>query len=266
MSPRCWPPAAPGTSLSPQYQDFGLNYIHHEVRQAGRAAADVGYFPACYQLAGQRLQGPSRAVVQGLVVRETIRNGNVDQAKALLADLGRQSAVPAAWVQPLREQLAAHQAQAIGSPAPPLPTGLRSLEGDTVKLSDYAGNLVYLLMWDTRLPAGQREIAPLKQLVAQFAGKPIKFVVLALDEDAAAWKRLVATNPPVPGVQVLVPPTASAALRAAYDPATLPTAALLAEDGTILQFHARKPSHLLLPADIKAAFGRAAAYRAVKLP
>ena len=130
----------------------------------------------------------------------------------------------------------------------------------------YAGNLVYVLLWDTRLPASQREITPLKRLVAQFAGQPIRFVALALDEEAAAWRRLVATTPPVPGVQVLVPPTASAALRAAYDPTVLPAAVLLAEDGTIMQFHARRPSHLLLPDDIKAAFGRAAAYRAVKLP
>ncbi|MDQ2770186.1 MAG: hypothetical protein M3Y54_06770 [Bacteroidota bacterium] len=254
------------TSLSPQYQDFGLNYVHQQVRKAGPRPTDVGYYPACYQLAGQRLQGQSRAVVQGLVVRETIRNGHVAHAEVLLADFAAHGAAPAAWVQPLREQLAAHRAQAIGSPAPPLPIGLRSLAGDTVQLARYAGNLVYLLLWDTRLPAGQREIVPLKRLVAQFAGQPIRFVALALDEDAAVWHRLIATDPPVPGVQVLVPPTAGAALRAAYDPTMLPAAVLLAEDGTILHFHARRPSHLLLPDDIKAAFGRAAAYRAVKLP
>lgn len=255
-----------GSSLSPQYQDFGLNYVQQQVQKAGTAPAGPGYYPACYQLAGQRLQGPMQAVVQGLVVRATIRNGHVAHAEALLVDFGTHGVAPVAWVQPLRAQLAAHQAQAIGSPAPPLPAGLRSLAGDTVEWARYAGNLVYVLLWDTRLPASQREITPLKRLVAQFAGQPIRFVALALDEEAAAWRRLVATAPPVPGVQVLVPPTASAALRAAYDPATLPAAVLLAEDGTIMQFHARRPSHLLLPDDIKAAFGRAAAYRAVKLP
>ncbi len=255
-----------GSSLSPQCQDFGLNYVQQQVRKAGTAPSSPGYYPACYQLAGQRLQGQSQAVVQGLVVRETIRNGHVAHADALLADFATHRAAPTAWVQPLREQLAAHRAQAIGSVAPPLPTGLRSLAGDTVELARYAGYLVYVLLWDTRLPASQREIVPLKRLVAQFTGQTIRFVALALDEDPASWHRLVTTDPAVPGVQVLVPPTASAALRAAYDPTVLPAAVLLAEDGTILQFRARRPSHLLLPDDIKAAFGRAAAYRAVKLP
>lgn len=258
--------SGPATSLSPQYQDFGLHYVHHQASRVGRAPTDVGYYPACYQLAGQRLPGPGRAAVQGLVVRETIRNGHVAHAEALLADFAAHGAAPAAWVQPLREQLLAHRAQAIGSPAPPLPMGLRSLAGDTVQLARYAGNLVYVLLWDTRLPASQREIAPLKRLMAQFAGQPIRFVALALDEDEASWRRLVATDPPLPGVQVLVPATASATLRAAYDPAVLPAAALLAEDGTILQFHARRPNYQQLPDDIKAAFGRPAAYRAVPLP
>ena len=257
-------PADPAASLSPQYQELGINYIHYQVRHNGPAPTEAGYYPACYREAGRHPNG--NAVVQGLVVLETIRNGHIAHANALLADYAAHSGAPAAWSQQLRQQLVAHRPHAMGSPPPPLPTGLRSVQGDTVNLRKYVGKLVYLLLWDTRLPASQREIQPLRDLMRRFAYQPVQFVALALDEQDAAWRRLMAQAPPMPGVQVLVPPAAGAALRTAYDPTGLPAAVLLAEDGTILQFRARRPSHQLLPADIKWAFGRAAAYRAVKLP
>ena len=256
-----------GACLSPQYQDFGLNYIHRLVRQTGKPATDVCYYPVCYQTAGSRLQGPMRAAVQGLVALETIRFGHVAHADALLADYAAHGGAPAAWVAQLRSQQDAHRRCAIGSPAPPLPEGLRSLQGDTVQLRKCAGKLVYLLLWEPRKPASQREIRPLKDLMQRFASQPIEFVALALDNQEAAWRRLVATDPPLPGEQALVPSAAAvAALRQAYDVTALPAAVLLAEDGTILQLNARRPSHELLRADLQAAVGRAVAYRAVKLP
>ncbi|WP_201981399.1 TlpA family protein disulfide reductase [Hymenobacter rubidus] len=251
---------------SPQYQEFMLNYVHYQARKAGLGIDNVGYYPACYQEAGHLPQGAGRAVVQGMVLLETIRNGYRTHAEALLADYATNGGAPAAWVQQLREQLAAHRQYAAGSPAPLLPDGLLSAQGDTVLLRNYAGKVVYLLLWDTQKPACQREIPFLKALIREFSGQPITFLVLALNEQEDAWRKLMASAPPLPGVQVLVPSLARPTVHDTYKLDAMPTAVLLAEDGSILQFRARRPSHQLLRDDIRAAFGRAAAFRAVKLP
>jgi hypothetical protein len=65
------------------------------------------------------------------------------------------------------------------------------------------------------------------------------------------------------GVQAYVPPQNQANVRQLYGLSRLPASVLLAEDGTILDPHPKRVSSRALQDDLKAAVGRAAAYRAV---
>ncbi|RZK55150.1 MAG: redoxin domain-containing protein, partial [Hymenobacter sp.] len=139
-------------------------------------------------------------------------------------------------------------------------------DGRNLSLADYRGKLVYLMFWDSRFPAGQREIPYLKEVTTALAGKPIVIIMAALDESLTHWQQTVAcASPALTGVQVSVPAGRREALRQAYSIERLPSAVLIAEDGTLLDLHPRSLSSRALQDDLKAAVGRAAAYRAVTL-
>ncbi|HET9503839.1 MAG TPA: thioredoxin-like domain-containing protein [Hymenobacter sp.] len=247
---------------SPHYEEFLLNYVHHQVRSQGRQPTDPDYYPACYQLADQLLKGPVRPVVLGRVLLETFRLGHVAHAQALLAEYEATGRAPRRWAEQLRAAQVASATLAIGSPAPPLP--LRTTTGDSLSLATYRGKLVYLMFWDSRFPASQHEQPYLKELVQVLSGQPIVVVSVALDEQLGNWnKTVVQATPPPPGVQAYVPAAQQAAVRQAYGINKLPAAVLLAEDGTILDPHPKRVSSRALQDDLKRAIGRAAAYRAV---
>jgi hypothetical protein len=249
---------------SQRYQEFLLNYVHYEVRHQGHQPTDPSYYPTCYQLAAQLLQGPMRPVVLGRILLETFRFGHVVHAKALLADYEATAQAPPRWVEQLRAAQTASEALAIGSAAPPLP--LRTAAGDSLDLASFQGKLVYLMFWDTRFPSSQHEIPFLKEVTQVLADQPIVIVAVALDEQLSNWQRIaVLNNPPLAGVQAYVLPELQAGVRQAYGLDKLPGAVLLAEDGTILDPHPKRLSSRALQDDLKAAVGRAAAYRAVAL-
>ncbi|RZK24366.1 MAG: TlpA family protein disulfide reductase [Hymenobacter sp.] len=249
---------------SQNYQEFLLNYVHYQARNQGHQPTDPDYYPACYQLAAVLLHGPMRPVVLGRVLLETFRFGHVSHAKALLSEYKAKGQAPPRWVEQLRAAQVAHATLAIGSPAPALP--LRTITGDTLPLASLRGKLVYLMFWDTRFPASQHELPFLKEVTQAVAGQPVAIVVVALDEQSDSWhKTLMQAKPALTGTQAFVPPAAQARVRQAYGLDKLPTAVLLAEDGTILDPHPKRLSSRALQDDLKAAIGRAAAYRAVTL-
>ncbi|AMR26325.1 hypothetical protein A0257_03900 [Hymenobacter psoromatis] len=261
------PGLLPGNEVavtSPHYQDFLLDYVHYQARAIGYQPTSPAYFPTCYRLADSLLQAEARPVVLGRIVLETIRLGHVAHAQALLATYAATAKAPANWIALLRTDLADHQSFAIGSPAPELP--LRLANGQPLTLASLRGKLVYLMFWDSRYPAGQREIPYLKELTTALADQPIAIVMVALDENISTWQQTVAcANPALTGVQTYLPASHRAEVRQAYGIDRLPTAVLLAEDGTLLDLHPRNISSRPLQDDLKAAVGRAAAYRAVAL-
>lgn len=261
------PGLLPGNEVavtSPNYQDFLLDYVHYQARTTGHQPTDPAYFPACYQLADNLLHADARPVVLGRIVLETIRLGHVVHAHAMLESYAASAQAPPALVAQLRTELVNHQAFAIGSPAPALP--LHLADGRRLSLTAYKGKLVYLMFWDSRYPASQREIPYLKELTAALAGQPIVVLMVALDESLNNWQQNVAcASPALTGVQAYVPAGQRAAVRQEYGLDRLPTAVIIAEDGTLLDLHPRTLSSRALQDDLKAAVGRAAAYRAVSL-
>ncbi|QKG52302.1 TlpA family protein disulfide reductase [Hymenobacter sp. BRD67] len=246
------------------YQDFLLDYVHYQARATGHQPSSPDYFPTCYRLGDNLLHAAARPVVLGRIVLETIRQGHVAHAQAMLTTYATTAQAPAGWVAQLRSDLADHQSFAIGSAAPPVV--MRTVDGKELSLSDFRGKLVYLMFWDSRYPAGQRELPYLKELTAALAGQPIVVLMAALDDSPTSWQQTVAcASPALAGTQAYVLPGRNQALRQAYSIERLPDAVLIAEDGTLLDLHPHHLSSRALQDDLKAAVGRAAAYRAVAL-
>ena len=261
------PGLVPGNELavtSPHYQDFLLDYVRYQARATGHQPTAPDYYPTAYQLADKLLHAEARPVVLGRIVLETIRQGHVAHAQAMLATYAATAQAPAGWLALLRADMADNQSFAIGSEAPPLT--LRTVDGHKLSLADFRGKLVYLMFWDSRFPAGQRELPYLKELTASLVGQPIVVVMAALDESLTNWQQTVAcAEPALSGVQAYVPATQKSAVRQAYSIERLPSAVVIAEDGTLLDLHPHVLSSRALQDDLKAAVGRAAAYRAVAL-
>jgi hypothetical protein len=261
------PGLLPGNELavtSSHYQDFLLDYVHYQARTTGHLPTAPDYFPTCYQLADNLLRAEARPVVLGRIVLETIRQGHVAHAQAMLTTYAATAHAPAGWVSLLRTDLADNQSFAIGSVAPPVP--LRTVDGRDISLADFRGKLVYLMFWDSRFPASQREIPYLKELTAAVAGQPIVIVMAALDESLTNWQQTVAcASPALGGVQAYVPAGKKEAVRQAYSIERMPSAVIIAEDGTLLDLHPHTISSRALQDDLKASVGRAAAYRSVAL-
>ena len=258
------PAVVPGpadAASSPQYQEFLLSYLHYQVLAEGTAPSAPGYYPACYQFVKQHLAGPLQMQLLGQVVTETIRLGHVEHAAALLADFA--TTAPPAWTAALAEDLAAHRARAIGSPAPALP--LRTTANKTLRLRAFRNKLVYVMFWDSRLASSRRELPHLKELIKHLEGTPVVFLNVALDPEPLAWQRNLATLAPA-GLNVRVPDGEQAAVRAAWDVPQLPAFFLLDQQGNILNPRPKRLSSRALQDDLLAAWDRAAAYCAVPLP
>lgn len=78
------------------------------------------------------------------------------------------------------------------SPGQPSPAfDCETPDGSRRTLADYAGKWVYIDIWATWCGPCRREIPHLRKLEEKYAGQPIVFVSISVDEDRDAWKSLV---------------------------------------------------------------------------
>jgi thiol-disulfide isomerase/thioredoxin len=60
--------------------------------------------------------------------------------------------------------------------------GFKSLDGESRKLSALRGQIVVVNFWATWCGPCQEELPRLAQMAASYAGKPVKFVIISIDE------------------------------------------------------------------------------------
>ncbi len=64
-------------------------------------------------------------------------------------------------------------------------------DGKMYQLSDFKGKYVYIDVWATWCGPCLRETPALKELVKRYAGKNIEFIQISVDEDRAAWLKMI---------------------------------------------------------------------------
>ena len=246
----------PNAAQSELYHEFLLNYIHFTVAQDKHQRSDPDFYPASYALASKKLTGPTRAIILGRVLQESFRFGHVKQSAAMLADFRTYD--PKNQYFTLQSDFNRHKDFAIGAPAPDFK--LVSATGDTVRLHDFQGKLVYLNFWKSTNGLCLRDLAYAQELIRKFEGKNITFINIALDENEQAWRQLV-TVKKLPGVQVRAP---SGGLRSSVAQAfalqEVPTYFLVGEDGTFLNTKPKRLSSRAAVDEINQSFGKASTY------
>jgi thiol-disulfide isomerase/thioredoxin len=254
----------PNAAQSELYQEFLINYVHFAVAQEKHQRSDPDFYPACYALASKKLTGPIRPIILGRVLQESFRFGHVKQSAAMLADF-RNYDPKGQYVATLQQDFDQHKSFAIGAPAPDFK--LPSANGDTVRLRDFQGKLVYINFWKTTNGLSLRDLAYAQELMRKFEGKNIVFVNIALDENEQAWRQLV-TVKKLPGVHVRIGAGGlRSAVAQAYALQEIPTYMLVGEDGTFLNTKPKRLSSRAAVDEINESFGKASTYTsAIEFP
>lgn len=120
----------------------------------------------------------------------------------------------------------------IGKPAPAL--SFVGLDGEKVDLASFKGkHVVVVYFWATWAAPSIRDMPGLRQYVADYSARGVKFLSVAVGdkpEDVKAW---VAKNP-YPGTIAV---DEKATMLAALKTNALPSGAIIAKDGTLAAFH-----------------------------
>ncbi|WP_310396110.1 TlpA disulfide reductase family protein [Hymenobacter sp.] len=246
----------PTAAQSELYHEFLINYVHFAVGQEKHQRTDPDFYTASYAFASKKLTGPIRAIILGRVLQESFRFGHVKQSSAMLADF-RNYDLKNQYYPTLQADFNQHKDFAIGAPAPDFK--LPSAKGDTVRLHDFAGKLVYINFWKTTNGLCLRDLAYAQELMRKFEGKNITFINIALDENEQAWKQLV-TVKKLPGIQVRMPGGLRSAVAQAYALQEVPTYLLVGEDGTFLNTKPKRLSSRAAVDEINQSFGKASTY------
>ncbi|GAC1367175.1 MAG: hypothetical protein NVS3B25_32830 [Hymenobacter sp.] len=246
----------PNAVQSELYHEFLLNYVHFAVAQGKHQRSDPDFYPASYALASKKLTGLTRAIILGRVMQESFRFGHVKQSSAMLDDF-RTYDPKNQYYPTLLADYNLHKDFAIGAPAPDFK--LASAKGDTVRLHDFQGKLVYLNFWKTTNGLCLRDLAYAQDMMRKFEGKNIAFINIALDENEQAWRQLVAVKK-LPGVQVRMPGGLRSSMATAYALQDVPTYFLVGEDGTFLNTKPKRLSSRAAIDEINQSFGKASTY------
>ncbi len=135
---------------------------------------------------------------------------------------------PAAEAAPLAAQL---QALHIDAPHERLPApafALPSLDGKTIRLQDYHGQLVVLHFWATFCKPCREELPALDRLSREFTGKGFAVLAIAVDRDhPQAVEHFVREH----AIRLTVPLDPGGEVRKKYEIDALPTSYLIGPDG-----------------------------------
>lgn len=245
-------------SKNEQYQEFLLNYVHHQVAAHNHKRTDADFMVVSYMVAAKRLSGDARLATLGRILQESFRFGHVQQSAAMLAEFAALDARKA-YTAELQADFEQRRSLAIGAQAPDFE--LQSATGEVVKLSSFRGKLVYLNFWKTNNPLCLRDLPYAQDLSKRFEGKNVVFLNIALDEQESSWQKMVQTKP-LAGVHLYAPGGTHSAVAAAYHITAAPSYMMLGEDGTILLTKPKGLGSRAAVEEISEAFGKAGTYAA----
>ena len=118
-----------------------------------------------------------------------------------------------------------------------------SVDGTKVSLSDFKGKYVYIDIWATWCGPCIKQMPALKELIKEYEGKNIAFVVISVDEkkDLAKWKKMVPVYN-VGGTHLISDNALNSEFMMAYSVSLIPRSILLDVDGNVINNNAPKPS------------------------
>ena len=114
-----------------------------------------------------------------------------------------------------------------------------TLEGDTVRLTDFKGKYIYVDVWATWCRPCLAEIPALTRIEEEMKDNNIVFISASVDRDKDAWDKML-TSQEMHGVQIYV--GNSEILSGFYKISSIPRFMLFDREGNILEVSADRPS------------------------
>ncbi len=164
-----------------------------------------------------------------------IADKNLDEKVALIKSLTSDEKVLKSLEDFLKE--AAGLAQ--GKPSPKFT--YKSIKGKEVKLEDLKGKLVYIDVWATWCGPCKGELPHLQKLEKAYHRKPVHFVSVSVDENKAAWEKMV-KDKKLGGIQLHADKNWKSDFVQAYKINGIPRFILLDKQGNIISADAPRPS------------------------
>lgn len=118
---------------------------------------------------------------------------------------------------------------------------LTGIDGKEYSLSDFRGNLVYIDFWATWCRPCREQIPHFAKIKELYAGKPIVFVAISVDDDIVAWKKMV-NDQGLKGIQLHANKAWSSDVVKNYQIKGIPTFVLIDQNGIIIEYNAPRPS------------------------
>ncbi|WP_158607176.1 TlpA disulfide reductase family protein [Pontibacter oryzae] len=228
----------PQGHLSPAYVSFLQDYTFYYAQQAGSSKESEQFYKACYDVAGQKLQGAALMMAQAQVLKQSIQFGHLKYTQQLLKDFIARN--PDQALNTYLKQLSnANKSLAPGSMAPDF-TAVDTA-GNTVALSNFKGKLIYLNFWKSDCGLCLMELPHLQQLIGKLNAEKVVFVNVALDETPEKWRQLVEQKQ-LQGEQLYAGDQASDLMQR-YNLKDVPAYFLVDENGQLANLKASHPNH-----------------------
>lgn len=227
----------PENLQSANFSNFLRHYVLYLAKQAKLTSTDKHYYKKVYDLVSQQLTGEARTMAQAHVIRQSLQQGNVLHAAAMLQDFDRTASKPAVQ-ESLRQLYASWSGLGIGSEAPDFE--LKDIDGKVVSLSDFRGKVVYLSFWRTNCGLCMVEQPHARELAQKLQDRNVVFVSIGVDEDEQAWRNIVESRGRF-GVQLHLKGQ-QAELVKQYGLKDVPAYFLIDETGSILSTKPRRPN------------------------
>ncbi len=125
-----------------------------------------------------------------------------------------------------------------GQPAPSF--SYKNIEGKAISLADLKGNYVYIDLWATWCGPCRTELPFLEALQEEFKDQKIKFVSISIDDNEAAWRKMV-ENKEMKGIQLYAGGW-DAKIIQDYSVRGIPRFILIDREGKIITSNAARPS------------------------
>ncbi len=118
------------------------------------------------------------------------------------------------------------------------------VHGKAVALNDLKGNYVYIDIWAQWCGPCKQEIPFLQGIETKYAGKPIRFVSLSVDnlKDAGKWKQYIADHQ-LGGIQLITDNAFRSGFIQQFNINSIPRFILIGPDGRIISEDADRPSN-----------------------
>ncbi|AKD02786.1 TlpA disulfide reductase family protein [Pontibacter korlensis] len=227
----------PANLISPSFVSFLRLYTAYLANEAGYGKEQPEYYKARYDAAGRKLQGQAQILAQAQVLKRSIQQGHLKYTEQMLRDFTPKNTDVAlnAYLARLQE---ANKALTAGSIAPDFT--LKSVSGDSISLSDFQGQLVYLNFWSTDCGLCTVEQPNLQQLISKLKGRKVVFLNVAVGSDEAQWRKMV-QGKELQGVHLFADGLEAEQIKP-YGLKDVPAYYLLDEEGRFLSVKARRPS------------------------